>query len=182
MIIIAFVIFISGLFILWQSLVLLKKEGLTEGHIIYTDTHLWNKVTAPLYDYDLKLTGKPDYIIQSGKQFIPIEVKTGKPNSIPTEAHILQLAAYCYLIQHNFHQRPKYGIIHYIQPSISPKTNKSVSFKINYTNDLENRLLSTINQIRSIEKSKEPCRSHQSPYRCNHCGYHHICNQKLIDP
>lgn len=181
MIIFAFIIFILGLIFLWQSKILLKNEGLPEGQIIYSDTHLWNKVTTPLFDHDLKLTGKPDYIIQSGKQFIPIEVKSGNPNSTPTEGHILQLAAYCCLIQKKYHQRPKYGIIHYTQPANSKKSKESTTYQIEYTHDLENRLLSVIRQIQSIENSKEACRSHHSPNRCNRCGYQHICEQKLFN-
>lgn len=179
MVILAIVIFISGLIVLWVSSNQAKKEGLPNGKLIYADTNLWHKVTTPLTDLKLGLTGKPDYIIKQGNQFIPVEVKKGNENSKPTESHIYQLAAYCFLIQTIYNQRPHYGIIHYESANLGQQKNQCNTFIINYNNDLEKSLMNIIRRMRSLENCTQVPRSHHSPARCKHCGYDQICDQKL---
>jgi len=54
-----------------------RRTGLPQGKVIYADSDQWQAVTQPLYDPQLKLTGKPDYIVRlpSGMQ-VPVEVKS----------------------------------------------------------------------------------------------------------
>ena len=73
----------------------LKREtGMPEGQIIYKDTGKWGKPAKPLYDSDLGLTGKPDYLIRKRRQIIPVEVKSTWAPSKPYDSHKMQLAAY----------------------------------------------------------------------------------------
>jgi len=68
--------FIAGLLILLVAFLLFfisgrqrRATGLPSGRVIYTDTRAWGKVEKPLFDKDLGLTGKPDYLIeQHGKR------------------------------------------------------------------------------------------------------------------
>lgn len=179
MVILAVTIIILALVAIWQSSRLLKKEGLPEGKLVYSDTHLWQSVVTPLFDQELGLTGKPDYIIKKGHEIIPVEIKSGGGNSTPRDSHIYQLAAYCYLIQKTFEQRPAYGIIHYTCGNEKSIKNNSQTYTINYTKQLETTLLTAINQIRSSENHREIPRSHHSPSRCKRCGYRTNCDQRL---
>jgi hypothetical protein len=70
MVILAISILILAMLVIWQSSVFIKKEGLPGGKLIYADHRQWKSVTTPLFDRALGLTGKPDYIVNQGRQFI----------------------------------------------------------------------------------------------------------------
>ena len=66
--------------------------------------------------------------------FIPIEVKTGGYTE-PQESHILQLAAYCHLLEENYNKFVPYGILIYSDISkfkipFDPKTRFELESKI----------------------------------------------------
>ena len=44
-----------------------RQAGIPGGRVIYIDTNQWGKVEKPLYDPELRLTGKPDYLVKQGK-------------------------------------------------------------------------------------------------------------------
>lgn len=143
--------------------------GLPAGRVIYADTNRWGKVEQPLYDPASGLTGKPDYLVEQDGQLIPVEVKSSRVKDAPYDAHIFQLAAYCLLVQRCLGKRPAYGILRYPERT----------FAIDYTPALEKRLLEMIEDIRSQERQKQVSRSHESPQRCNSCGYRSVCDQRL---
>jgi CRISPR/Cas system-associated exonuclease Cas4 (RecB family) len=71
-----------------------KEYGIPEGRILYTDL---DKPAEPLFSEQLRLTGKPDFIVNFKGQYIPVEVKTSVTDS-PYRNHVIQLAAYCLLV------------------------------------------------------------------------------------
>jgi CRISPR-associated exonuclease Cas4 len=144
-------------------------SGLPGGRVIYSDTHAWGAVEKPLFDKDLGLTGKPDYLVEQNGRIIPVEVKTGKTPEAPYDSHIFQLAAYCLLVHKTTGKRPPYGIIHY------PKRD----FAIDYTQGLENNLLDLIADMRINEHRPEVDRSHEDEHRCRRCGFRDACDQRL---
>lgn len=169
MLYLAIIIFFLGVLILLVSHFQRKKSGIPTGEIVYTDTSAWKALTKPLFDPDLRLTGKPDYLVKQGANIIPIEVKSSRAPESPYKGHILQLAAYCYLVSVEFKERPAFGYIHY----------KDKTFKVPYSDSLENELISVINAIKTLEYQPGVDRSHQSPGRCRGCGYVSICDQKI---
>lgn len=158
-----------ALVLLWQSGRKQRSAGLPGGRLIYTDTGAWGKVEKPLYDPALGLTGKPDYLVEKNGQLIPIEVKSGRAPEAPYDSHIYQLAAYCLLVERTMGSRPPYGIIHY----------NDRDFAVDYTPDLENSLLDLLADIRRDERREEVNRSHDSPARCNKCGFRNVCEERL---
>ncbi len=146
-----------------------RQAGLPTGKVIYTDTRRWGKVEKPFFDPDLRLTGRPDYLVEHGNKVIPIEVKTGKTPQTPYDSHIFQLAAYCLLVQHEFGRRPDHGIIHY------PKR----TFEITFSPRLEEMVRLNISEMQEKTSRSTVDRSHEEPKRCNHCGYRSICDQSL---
>lgn len=146
-----------------------RKTGIPTGRVIYSDTNKWGKVEQPLYDPELRLTGKPDYLVRVGVQIIPVEVKSGRATHEPHEWHIFQLAAYCLLVEHEFGLRPPYGILHY----------SNRTFAIDFTNRMK---ASTVETIRTMQKRTSQIqieRSHHEQVRCQHCGYRSVCDQAL---
>ena len=146
-----------------------RASGLPGGRVIYTDTRAWGKVEKPLFDKDISLTGKPDYLIEQNGKIIPVEVKTGRTPESPYDSHIFQVAAYCLLVEKTYGKRPAYGIIHY----------PGRDFAVDYTPDLENALLDLIADMRINERRSEVSRSHEDEQRCRRCGFSEVCDQRL---
>ena len=144
-------------------------SGLPGGRVIYTDTRAWGKVENPLFDKDIGLTGKPDYLIEQNGKIIPVEVKTGRTPESPYDSHIFQVAVYCLLVQKTYGKRPPYGTIHYT----------GHDFDVDYTSELENALLDLLAELRINEHRSEVARSHEDEQRCRRCGFHEVCDQKL---
>ena len=153
----------------WQSNRQRKETGLPGGRIIYTDTGQWGRVEKPLYDASMRLTGKPDYLVERNGEIIPVEVKSGKAPDAPYDSHIYQLASYCMLVHKTMGKRPPYGIIHY----------HNRDFAIDYTPALEAALLDILAEMRRDERRKEVNCSHSSPALCKGCGYKKTCDQRL---
>ncbi len=170
MLTLALLIFILALVLLWQASRRQRATGLPSGRVIYSDTHGWGPVEQPLYDAELGLVGKPDYLVETGGQVIPVEVKSSPVTTAPYDAHIFQLAAYCLLVERHFGKRPAYGILHY----------PNRTFAIDYTAQLEEQLLKLVEEMHAQERRKDVARSHTSAARCSRCGFRAICDQRLL--
>jgi CRISPR-associated exonuclease Cas4 len=162
-------LFIFGLALLVWSERRRKDTGLPRGRLIASDTGDWGPVEGPLYDRHLALTGKPDYLVDTGDFLVPVEVKSTPAPPAPYDSHILQLAAYCLLVESHYGRRPPYGILRYANRS----------FAIDYTEALEFELLSVLDQMRLLERKRTVDRSHDQPARCAGCGYRGLCEQRL---
>ena len=160
---------IAALVLFWLARTQKKKTDLPGGRIIYTDTQGWVRVERPLYDPELHLTGKPDYLVEQAGCIIPVEVKSSPGLAAPHEAHIYQLAAYCLLVDRLYGKRPAYGVLRY----------PDQTFAIDFTPALEERVTALIGEMQSRSHSKNLDRSHQSSQRCARCGYRSICDQSL---
>ncbi len=146
-----------------------KSSGLPKGELLYSDNKVLQNLPKLLHDPELELVGRPDYVIRDDGGFlIPVELKSASAPSHPYESHIVQLMAYCRLVDVHFGQRPPYGIIQY----------KDRAFKIPYSRDNEHKLYDLISQFR--DSSSNGKRSHNSPGRCRGCGYASICDQSLL--
>ncbi len=176
MLYLAVALLIVGIILLWQVQKQQYTIGMPTGRVIYSDTGKWGAVERPLYDPELDLTGKPDYLVEEVdhlgvlREVIPVEVKSGRISTAPYDSHIYQLAAYCLLTHRQFGKRPAYGVLHY----------SNRTFAIDYTPSLEASLLGLLEQMRTLERRREIRRSHDSAARCTHCGYHSACDQKLM--
>lgn len=146
-----------------------RRLGLPGGRVIYADTRFWGRVENSLFDLQLELTGKPDYLVEQDGRLIPVEVKTGRTPVAPYDSHIFQVAVYCLLVHKTYGRRPPYGILHYPERD----------FAVDYTSALESALLDLLVAIRRDEHRPDVARSHSDPQRCRACGYRSICDQKL---
>ncbi len=160
-----------GLFLLWLARRGRARSGLPQGKIVYVDTGGWQRTEEPLFSARYRLTGRPDYLVTQGRAVIPVEVKSGRTPTQPYPGHILQLAAYCLLVEENFHRRPAYGLIHYPQRT----------FAVEYTPALKRELLATMARMRRALAAGGAGRSHDHPARCRGCGYRQWCAESLTD-
>ncbi len=170
MIYVALVFIALAFFFFWLSSRQRREAGLPGGRIIYTDTRGWGKVEKPLYDANLQLTGRPDYLVERNNRIIPVEVKSGRTPEAPYDSHIFQIAAYCLLVHKTLGRRPPYGILHY----------PGRDFAVDYTPELEAALLDLLADMRRDERQASADRSHEDAARCRGCGFRSICDQKLM--
>jgi len=165
----ALLFIVVALLLLWLGTRQRAQAGVPGGRIIYTDTRLWGRVEKPLTAADLGLTGKPDYLVQTGGVIFPVEVKSGRAPTAPYDSHIYQLAAYCLLVEKTYGKRPPYGIIHY----------SGRDFAIDYTPQLESALLDRLAEIKRDESRRDVPRSHEDAARCRKCGFRNVCDQRI---
>jgi len=165
----AFVLGGLGFWLLLRASSTRAGAGLPAGRVTYVDTGAWNRCERPLFSSRHRLTGRPDYLVQSRDEVVPIEVKSGGAPEQPYAAHILQLAAYCLLVEEQEGRAPAYGIIKY----------DDQAFEVDYTDALRDELLRTIDLIRHDLGARDVARSHDQAARCGGCGYRQQCDQRL---
>jgi CRISPR-associated exonuclease Cas4 len=161
-----------GLWLLVRASRAYRVTGLPVGRIAYVDTGAWNRCERPLFSRRYRLTGKPDYLVGTPAGVIPVEVKSGAAPQQPYPAHVLQLAAYCLLVEEQESQTVPYGIIKYADKA----------FEVDYTPALRVQVLDTLEAMRRGLRTPERVgleRSHNEPQRCLGCGYRDQCGQRL---
>jgi len=114
------------------------------------------------------IRGKPDYIIEKDGEYIPVEKKTGRTPKGPLFSHIMQLIAYCMLVEESF-GRVEYGILEYDEKK----------YFINYDENLKNTVIKLReNLIRDMERG-EAHRNHNRKGKCLNCSRRDICPERL---
>jgi CRISPR-associated exonuclease Cas4 len=138
--------------------------------VVYSDAGAWTCNEKALYSNRFGLAGKPDYLVRDGDAIIPVEVKSGAAPRHPRDGHVLQLAAYCLMVEENFGARPTHGIIKY----------DNQQFEVEYTPALEDELLDVLDFMRQMNDDPAGAeRSHDDPRRCANCGMRDACDQRL---
>ena len=156
-------------FLFWLSLRQRQQLGIPQGRLTYEDMGADGKLRRALYDEQLNLVGRPDYLIRQNGELIPVEVKSGRSPKKPYDSHIYQAAAYCLLVSANYQQRPSHALIRYPERT----------FKINFTQQLEDEIRNLLTEMRSFADGILPARSHEHAARCRGCGYLQVCDQSL---
>jgi CRISPR-associated exonuclease Cas4 len=164
----------AALILLWLSGSLRRRAGMPAGRLVYSDTRQWQPLAEPLYAPSANLTGRPDYLVRRWNHTIPVEVKSTAPPAEPYRSHVLQLAAYCLLVEEAYGRRPPYGLLHYAGGNGPERT-----FAVRYTRALEEELLGTIEWMREDWQGKRADRDHDDPARCRSCSYAEYCDQRL---
>jgi CRISPR-associated exonuclease Cas4 len=167
---IALLLILIGVLVFWLGRRAQSDAGLPIGQVIYSDTRGWQSIEKPLFSRTQRLAGKPDYLVQQGHEIVPVEVKSAHaPGDGPRRSHVLQLAAYCLLVEETYRQKPKYGIVKYADRM----------FAVDYTDSLRAALLDVIAAMRTDLARGTAERSHDEAARCAHCGYRHACPERL---
>jgi len=137
--------------------------------VIYADTGAWNRCEKAFFSRRYLLTGRPDYLVNDGGVKIPVEVKSTLSPPSPYRSHVLQLAAYCLLVEEEYGQLPPYGIIKY----------RDQTYAVEYTAQLRAELLSVLANMRQNLAAADVAPSHANPNRCQSCGYREDCEERL---
>jgi CRISPR-associated exonuclease Cas4 len=138
-----------------------KSYGIPDGMILYSDL---NVLAAPLFSKRSRLAGKPDYIVRKENHCIPVEVKSGG-GAHPHQSHVLQLAAYCQLLEDTSGMFVPEGILVY----------NNVPYTIPFDPKLRFELESVMKSMRASLRNGVVKRNHQEPGRCRHCSMKRYC-------
>jgi CRISPR-associated exonuclease Cas4 len=144
------------------------EAGIPGGRVVSVDLARDGCPALPMVDEALGLSGRPDLVLEERDKWIPLEIKSSKAPVRPYRSHVLQLAAYCRLIEVTDGRRPSHGILHY-----SDRT-----YSLPYTRPLEREMLRVLGRMQA-QAGRLPARSHDEPARCDACGYASACDQRL---
>ncbi len=145
--------------------------GLGRVRVVYSDTGGWQEVAEPLFSERYGLTGRPDYVVRNREGLVAVEVKPLRRSAEPYESDLMQLAAYCLLLEEDWQEQPSYGLLRY-----ADKT-----FRIEWTEELRDELLATLDEMRELMHQPAilgeplPVPQHDMTVRCRACGFHYIC-------
>ena len=82
---------VVGVLLVWRGRHFVKGDGMSEGQIIYMDTHGNGPVVKPLFSRRLGLTGKPDYLLFSIYQLKSNQLRCQAREHIGLISYKLQL-------------------------------------------------------------------------------------------
>jgi CRISPR-associated exonuclease Cas4 len=159
---------LAALLTIWAAS-LRRHTGLPWAPIVYRDT-LYQSLEKPLYARRIGLTGKPDYLIEARGHTIPVEVKPGRYATIPYESDLMQLAAYCLLVEETSGTAPPYGLLRYAEQT----------FRLEYTARVREEVLALIDEMRAALQAADCARSHDDTPRCRACGFFEQCDEALV--
>jgi CRISPR-associated exonuclease Cas4 len=151
------------------AIALRRRTGLPWRRIAYDDTTRWRQAEQPLIARRFGLVGKPDYLLEARGQLVPVEVKPNRTAPEPYPSDVMQLAAYCLLIEETSGVRPRYGLLRYAH----------TTWKIPFDNRRRDELITLIEEMRMAEETVSVRRSHQQAARCAQCSFRTQCDEAL---
>jgi CRISPR-associated exonuclease Cas4 len=163
------ILILAALLLLRQARAQRREAGLPPGRVVYADMDAWARCEKPLFSPRYRLTGRPDYLVEERGRMIPVEVKPSRVAPAPYPSDVLQLAAYCLLVEETTGQAPPYGLIKY----------RDAAFAVDYTPQLRAQLLDTLARMSRDRAARDVPPSHDEPGRCRACGFRSVCGQPL---
>ena len=165
----AYILLICAVALLAGALRLRRTTGIPWTRVRATDTSGWRRSERPLISQRYGLVGKPDYLLETRAGLIPVEVKPSRTAPEPYDSDLMQLAAYCLLVEDTTGHAPRYGLLRYAQHT----------FHMRYTPALRAELLLLVEELRASRNAPDVARSHTSAARCRSCGFYAVCDDRL---
>ncbi|PIN85105.1 MAG: hypothetical protein COV47_03960 [Candidatus Diapherotrites archaeon CG11_big_fil_rev_8_21_14_0_20_37_9] len=119
------------------------KKELYESEVIYADNA--EKPKKPFFSQRYLLAGIPDLILKTAHGNVPVEKKSTFPPQEPYESHVMQLMAYCLLLEENG-SKPDFGYLQY---------RDAEPVKIMYTEYQKQKLLNIMGEMRKFIETKK---------------------------
>ena len=141
-----------------------RMLGLPEGELVYEDA---DGQGGPLSSSGHPLVGKPDYIVKlpDGRP-VPIELKPAVHDATaPFSNHIIQVAAYCLILEDYFEQAPTHGILKYADRE----------FTVEYTPALKKKVIRLLSEMAKCSEKEPPPLAKQRATKCRVCTFQPIC-------
>src|SRR6266853_6030937 len=135
-----------------------RALGLPEGELVYEDA---DGQGEPLSSSAYPLVGKPDYVVKlpDGRP-VPIELKPGVHDATaPFSNHIIQVAAYCLILEDYFERAPTHGILRYADRE----------FTVEYTPAMRRKVIRLLTEMARCSKRQPPPLKTQRAAKCRAC-------------
>lgn len=142
------------------------SSGLVEGELAYSDL---DRPGETLRSERYTLSGRPDYVVRRGEEFLPVEVKTGRTPQEPHDSHLMQLGVYCILVEEAYGTRPSRGYLQYPERT----------FEVAFDDDFRDKVLETTLRMRLAEMTGTIHRDHERVGKCRGCSRRAICPERL---
>ena len=141
-----------------------RALGLPEGELVYEDA---DGLGEPLSSTAYPLVGKPDYIVKlADGRPVPIELKLNVHDvTAPHSNHMIQLAAYCLILEDYFVQAPTHGILRYADRE----------FTVEYTPALKKKVIRLLTEMERCNEQQPPPLAKQRVAKCRVCTFQAIC-------
>lgn len=168
--VLALLLLIGASFALFLSLSAARKaEGKRQEHAIngeirYVDKDRPRMLRSERYG----LLGRPDYILEVEGEMVPVEMKSGRTPRGPLFSHILQVGAYCLMLQEEG-QKVNRGILRY----------GDIEHEIEFDQELKDLVISKVADMRELQKTGEVHRNHHRPGKCHSCSRKDKCPERL---
>jgi len=114
------------------------------------------------------LLGRPDYILEVEGEMVPVEMKSGRIPRGPLFSHILQVGAYCLMLQEEG-AKVSHGILKYAE----------IEHEIEFDQELRELVISKVAEMRELQKTGEVHRNHHRPGKCASCSRREMCPEHL---
>lgn len=143
-----------------------KAYGIPIGKVIYTDL---DRPARPLFSRKFLIAGKPDYIVKDKQAdvLIPVEVKSGNARK-PHRGHVLQLAAYCLLVEETYSVEVPYGILVYADGE---------QHLVKFDSALRSDVISMADAMRRCLRQGGVTKGNRFEGRCLSCSVRDCCSQ-----
>jgi CRISPR-associated exonuclease Cas4 len=141
-----------------------RALGLPEGELVYEDA---DGQGEPLSSSTYPLVGKPDYVVKLPDGHpVPIELKLNVHDATaPHSNHMVQVAAYCLILEDYFVQVPTHGILRYADRE----------FTVDYTPALKKKVIRLLTEMARCSEQQPPPLARQSASKCRACTFQAIC-------
>jgi len=138
--------------------------GLPAGELVYEDA---DGQGALLFSDQYPLAGKPDYVVKLDDQrLVPVELKLSTQNATtPYSNHVIQLGAYCLILEDYAERSPTHGILRYADRE----------FIIDYTPTLRKKVIRLLEEMVRCNEQQAPPLQKQRPAKCRSCTFQAIC-------
>lgn len=148
----------------------LRAKHKVRGDVVYADIPADGRGRTQLFVSEkYGLSGRPDYILEKDGEKIPVDIKTGRIPRGPLFSHILQVGAYCILMEDEFGKAPPYGLLKY---------GENVQ-EIDYNAELKGLVLEKLSMMKEALKTSNVHRNHNRVGKCRTCSKRKECPEKL---
>jgi CRISPR-associated exonuclease Cas4 len=149
------------------SVLLFRRFGIG-GRVVASDSGVARRARV-LRSARYGISGKPDYLVEERGQIVPVELKPTRRSATPWLRDVVQLAAYCLLVEETEPRFAGYGYLRYANRT----------FRIDFTESLRAELLRTVAALRADLTASDVDPNHDDSRRCARCSLVQVCGKQV---
>jgi CRISPR-associated exonuclease Cas4 len=149
------------------SVMLLRRFGVA-GRVVASDSVV-SRPSRALRSARHGVVGRPDYLVEERGKIAPVELKPSRESNTPWLRDVVQLAAYCLLLEETEPRFAGYGYLRYAHRT----------FRIDFTDRVRAELLRTIADMRADLAAEDVAPNHHDPRRCARCMLVRVCGRSV---